>query len=236
MSRITLILLVFTAFFAARTQVQGMAADAYLVFYATYGGKTGHVGIAVDKNKIRITDCRDCPGGVRYDTVKTGEMVYFDLWPAEERYTYSFFFGSTPARYYRLPTSSAAAPVTTNSLMEQGLPHAMKDGVDGLARLPTSPAQDAELIAFMQRMIDEQRPFDLYDFNCSDFVSAGLALIMPEPPVAEERVLARMSTTPNRLWKAVASQPETIILKDPGPKADGRFNSERIFSLPTSPK
>jgi hypothetical protein len=225
-----MILLVLTFFFAAQTQVQGRAADAYLVFYATHSGMTGHVGIAIDRNQVRITDCADCPGGVRYDTVSTGKLVYFDLWPAEDKYTYSFFFGNTPAKYHCLPTSSAATPITVASLLRKGLPHAMKDAVDGLAKIPTTPAQDAELIAFMQGMIDEERPFSLYDFNCSDFVSAGLAQILPEPLVAEERVLARMSTTPNRLWRAVANQSGTIILKDPGSKADGHFNSQRIFS------
>lgn len=225
-----MIFLLLACFFGAQTQVQGKAADAYLVFYATHGGMTGHVGIAIDRNRVRITDCADCPGGVRYDTVSTGELVYFDLWPAEDKYTYRFFFGKTPAKYYRLPTSSAATPITVSTLLRKGLPHAMKDAVDGLARIPTTPSEDAELIAFMQGLIDEERPFSLYDFNCSDFVSAGLARIMPEPPVAEERVLARMSTTPNQLWKAVAAQPEIIILKDPGSKADGHFNSQRIFS------
>lgn len=222
-----MIFLLLACFFGAQTQVQGKAADAYLVFYATHGGMTGHVGIAIDRNRVRITDC---PGGVRYDTVSTGELVYFDLWPAEEKYTYSFFFGNTPAKYYCLPTSSAATPITVNILLRKGLPHAMKDAVDGLAKILTTPAQDIELIAFMQGLIDEERPFSLYDFNCSDFVSVGLARIMPEPLVAEERVLARTSTTPNRLWKAVADQPGVSILKDPGSKADGHFNSQRIFS------
>ncbi len=230
MSRITLILLVAVCFFGARAQVQGKAADAYLVFYATYGGMTGHVGLAIDINRVRITDCADCPGGVRYDTVSTGELAYFDLWPAEDDYSYSFFFGETPAKYVRLPTSSAAPPITVNLLLRKGLPHAMKDPVDGLARIPISPTKDAELISYMQGLIDAGRPFSLYDFNCSDFVSAGLDQILPERVAAEERVLASMATTPNRLWKAVAAETETVILKDPEAKADGRFNSQRIFS------
>ena len=225
-----MILLALACFFGARPQVQGKAADAYLVFYATHGGKTGHVGLAVDVNRVRITDCAACPSGVRYDTVRTGELAYFDLWPAEEDYSYSFFFGEVPAQYYRLPTSSAATPITVRRLLQEGLPHAMKNAVDGLARLPTSPTEDAELIAFMQRLIDEDRPFNLYNFNCSDFVSAGLDRVLPERPAAEERVLASMATTPNRLWKAVATQTSVTILKDPGTKADGRFNSQRIFS------
>lgn len=230
MSRIAVIILCVTCFFGARTQVQGKAADAYLVFYATHGGTTGHVGIAVDLNRVRITDCKDCPAGVRYDTVKTGELVYFDLWPAEENYTYSFFFGETPAKYYRLPTSSAAPPITIDLLLRQSPTATLKNAPDGLARISTTPTQDAELITFMQGLINDGRPFSLYDFNCSDFVAAGLSQVLPEHLPAEERVLVSMATTPNRLWKAVAAQRGVSVLKDPGTKADGRFNSQRIFS------
>lgn len=230
MSRITLIVLLLMCFFGARPQVQAKADDAYLVFYATHAGKTGHVGLAIDKQRVRVLDCATCPDGVRYDTVATGELIYFDLWPADDDYTYAFFFGEVAAKYCRLPTSSAETPITVGSLQRRGLPHAMRGGADGLARIITTPTQDAALEALMQEIVDSERPFNLYEFNCSDFVATGLRSLIPDLHVAEERVLHRMATTPNRLWKSLANVPGVVVLKDPGEKAAGRFNAQRIFS------
>lgn len=229
MPRLTLTLLLL-CFFGALSQVHGNGQDAYLVLYATHDGQTGHVGLAVDKQRITIADCQECPGGVRYDTVKTGELLYFDIWPASDDYTYSFFFGSVPAHYYRLPNNTTARPITISSLTQVGLPHALEGSCDGLLQIKTSAAEDRELIHFLQSVIDTDRPFNLYEHNCTDFVLNGLKKIRSDIPAAEELVLARRATTPNKLWYALAGLPKTAILKDPGTKTAGRFNSQRIFS------
>ena len=232
MPRISLIVLLLTCLFGPRPQVQGKSDDVYLVYYATYGGKTGHVGLAIDKSEVRITDCAACPGGVRYDTVRTGELVYFDLWPARENYSYSFFFGAVEPEYYRLPSGPTAPPVTVRSLLDRGIPHALNREMDGLARIPTTPTRDLQTVAYLQAIVDEARPFDLYDFNCSDFALTGLERLLGPLAGTDEPVLTRRATTPNRLWRSVAAHPRVVVVRDPGARADGSFNAERIFSLP----
>ena len=218
-------------FLFAGSQLRGGPTDVYLVLYATHDGNTGHVGIAIDKQRIRIGDCLDCPGGVRYDTVKTGELVYFDLWPALDDWTYAFFFGEVPAHYYRLPTSDVAVPITLNSLLRQGLPHALEGPCEGLLRLSTTPTQDTRLMQAFQALIDSGRPFSLYEYNCSDFVATGLNSALLPDISAEEWVLMRRATTPNALWRSLVERPDVTVLRDPGDLVGQAFNTAKIFHI-----
>ena len=209
--------------------LQAAATDVYLILYATHDGRTGHAGIAVDQYRIRVIDCADCPGGVRYDTAATGELTYFDLWPSTDDLSYQFLFSTVPAHYYRLPTGNTELPITVNSLLRLGLPHALEDSCDGLLKLPTSPTRDFELIEFLQAKIDGDEPFSTYTHNCADFVAAGLSFALMRPVEARERVLMRSATTPNCLWRTVAALPDARILRDPGDKVNGGFDGQRIF-------
>ncbi len=214
---------------ASVSTVRAAPTDVYLVLYATHDGRTGHVGLAVDQYRIRVIECADCPAGVRYDTVATGELTYFDLWPATDDLSYQFLFSTVPAHYYRLPRGNTELPVTVRSLLRAGLPHAMEDSCDGLLQLPTSPTRDFELVDFLQGVIDGNAPFSTYEYNCADFVATGLSFALSRPIEARERVLLRSATTPNCLWRTVAALPDARILRDPGEKVRGSFDGQKIF-------
>ncbi len=209
--------------------VYAAPTDVYLVLYATHDGRTGHVGLAIDQYRIRVIDCADCSSGFRYDSVATGELTYFDLWPATDELSFQFLFRTVQAHYYRLPTGSAELPITVSSLLRLGLPHAMEDSCDGLLRLPTTPTRDFELVEFLQAKIDENEPFSTYDHNCADFAAAGLSVALERPIEARERVLTRLATTPNCLWRTVAALAGTRVLRDPGSQVLGSFDGQKIF-------
>ena len=215
-----------------QTAVGSSAANSpniYLILYATHAGQTGHVGVATDDYQVKISDCARCVGGVKYDTVTTGELRYYDLWPAEDDWSYSFFFGSVEARYYQLPNSTTARSITTRSLVNRGLPHALDGPCDGLLKLPVTWRELTQINNYLSGTARQKEPFNLYEFNCSNYALRALRLAYPELAVREERVLARYATTPNRLWEAAKELGGVTLLKDPGLKAKGRFNSERIF-------
>ena len=85
----------------------GAFADVYLVYYATVNGRTGHVGIAVDNYRILIREAWREGNLVEVeDTVATGELTYYDLWPAEDEFSVFSTGKDIPGLYYKLPVST----------------------------------------------------------------------------------------------------------------------------------
>src|SRR4051812_29174889 len=118
--------ILFVCFFAGC--MQGKAApkkgtDVYVVIYATYKGKTGHAGIAVDKYKIVYHDVKTATGIVsKKDTVKTGELLYYDFWPNDDYFNKVRTAKDIPGIFYKLP-EKLFDEITPNSLVSQGIPH-----------------------------------------------------------------------------------------------------------------
>lgn len=203
--------------------------DVYVIFYATYNGRTGHVGIAVDRYEVKIRDCASCPGRVARDTVSTGRLLYFDLWPQDDGFDRERVFATLPAQYFRLPASSAEAPITVSSLITRGIPHEEYYACDGLLKIASSPDQDKQLVHFLDQLVGENRAFHAILFNCADFVELGLEHLLQTDLYADEKVLLVRPTTPNRLYQSLVKLPGVTVLKDPGERISGSFFKERIL-------
>ncbi|MFZ2899980.1 MAG: hypothetical protein WA004_15240 [Saprospiraceae bacterium] len=221
------ILQIFTLVFLA---AQWASADVYVVIYATFNGRTGHAGIAVDKYAVKVRDCRECPGAVAYDTVKTGNLLYYDLWPKEDQFDMQRLFEQIPATFFRLPASSAELPITVNTLLLKGIPHEEGYPCDALLKIKTTYEADKELEAFLNGFIDRQNSFNALTFNCADFVERAVEHLLCTEVNADEWVFPKtFATTPNKLYKELAALPEVIIIKNPGEKVAGSFWKERII-------
>lgn len=201
----------------------------YIVIYATHDGKSGHAGIAVDKYDIKVIDCKNCPGGVRYDTVRTGELLYFDLWPEKDRFNKDRLNESVQPHYFRLPTSSAEPAITAGSLILDGIPHEQGYPCDALLKMNTSPVKDYQLVQFLDGLIAENRLFNAWTYNCADFVERAVEHLVGQNIDADETIAWTSATTPNRLCKALMNLPEVKVLKDPGKLVNGSFFEERIL-------
>jgi hypothetical protein len=203
--------------------------DVYLIIYATHDGKTGHAGIAVDKYEVKVYDCRTCPQKVRYDTVKTGALLYFDVWPEDDRFGKDRVFDAVKAEYFRLPASSAETPITVYSLTQKGIPHKEGYACDGLLQLQSSRQQDYDLAQYLDVLCAQNKNFDAIEFNCADFAELALERLTGKDIQADESVVMNWTTTPNKLWQAAKKLPDAAVLKDPGKLTDGSFFEEKIL-------
>lgn len=219
------IILIINILFAVNLALQARPADVYLVIYATWNGHTGHAGIAMDTYKIVVRQ----KGNVEVqDTVATGKLVYFDLWPLQDNFALYSGRDVSP-HYFRLPMSSSEAPITPASLMNSGIPHREGYACDGLIRIKASPTQTEALVRFLDQQMELQKPFNTISYNCADFAEKALEYVIHSDIQADEEVFLFQSTTPNRLYQVCAGLPQVTVLKDPGTKVNGSFVSERIL-------
>lgn len=204
-------------------------ADIYLVVYATYEGKTGHTGIAVDNYEIRIRDTGSTDNWSSVnDTVKTRSLTYFDLWPKSDRKME--ILKDTEPDYFRLPNSSAERAITVESLLSYGIPHKEGYPCDGLLRIRTSPTQDYLMKAFLDRKSSEKRPFNTRKYNCTDYVVDAFNFITGQQLKAREFIPMRLSSTPNKFYKTILKEyARAEVLKDASGKVRGTFVRERIL-------
>jgi hypothetical protein len=212
-------------------------ADVYVVIYATNREKTGHAGIAVDQYRIVVRDTSVCGTAQHlYDTVRTGALTYYDLWPADDAIARDMASREVEPRYYKLPGGSSERPITVGSLCRQGVPHKEDYPCDGLLRIPTSPARDLELVAYLDRQIDLKRPFDAWTFNCVDFVLLAVERVKGKRIDAGEIVFSRKTATPNRLYQVLRSENGIEIVKNADYATKGSFWEERVLQvfMPTS--
>lgn len=222
------VLIAFCCCFAVIKPV-ALHAHVYVIIYATHDGKSGHAGIAVDKYDIKVADCKNCPGGIRYDTARTGELVYFDLWPEKDRFNKDRLNESVQPHYFRLPASSAEPAITAASLIIDGIPHEQGYPCDGLLKINTTPTQDYQLIQFLDSLIAENRLFNAWTYNCADYVERAVEYVLGQDIDADEKIAWTSATTPNRLCKAVMSLDGIKVIKDPGKLVNGSFFEERIL-------
>ena len=221
--------LISTAIFFGLMCTHTVRADVHVVFYATCQGKTGHAGIAVDEYEIRVLDCYP-NGQAAYckDTVKTGFITYFDLWPLEDKYKARYSEDVAPA-YYRLPSSKWKNPITLKRLIEEGIPHKEGYPADGVFTFPTRPADDFRLLGFLRQKMNDSRAFNAVRYNCCDFVAEAVQFLSGKPIHAKEAVFGYQITTPNALYKRLMGWKEILIQKDAGASVQGSFLQERIL-------
>jgi hypothetical protein len=206
--------------------------DVYVVIYATTSEKTGHAGIAIDRYQILVHDGPAGSGAAAwYDTVRTGTLVYYDLWPADDAIVRDLASRAVEPRYYKLPGGSSERAITVESLCTQGIPHKEGYPCDGLLRIPTSPGEDFALLAYLDRQIDLQRPFDAWTFNCVDFVLLGIERVTGKAIDAGETVFLRKSATPNRLYQVLRGERGIDIIKNADYTTKGSFWQERVLQV-----
>lgn len=223
---ITLLLSVFAfTAFAGRKN----ATDIYIIFYATSNGKTGHIGIAVDNYKIiyRQVDKEGSKVEVE-DTIATGELTYYDLWPDEDHFSVTNTSKDIPAVYYKLPVSSMDE-ITLNSLYDKGIPHKESYPSDGILRIQTGWRKDDWMKNFLDSTISSNREFNAQLFNCADFVRIPMEKLLDVTLNSREFLFVGWSTTPNKLYRELKKLKQVEVVKDAGQKAEGSFISERIL-------
>jgi hypothetical protein len=210
-------------------------ADVYVVIYATTQSKTGHAGIAIDRYQIQRTDV--AAGGTtteRADTVRTGRLTYYDLWPKDDAIPRALTFREVTPQYYKLPGGSSEREITVESLETRGVPHKEGYPCDGLVRISTGAASDFSLGRYLDGQLERNRPFDAWRFNCVDFVLLALQPVLGTRLDAREPVLVRRAATPNRLYRALRAlaRSEGIrgieILKNADKVTQGSFWDERM--------
>jgi hypothetical protein len=209
-----------------------MHANVFVVFYATYKGKTGHAGIAIDRYDILVRD--RIGNNMEYtvtDTQTTGNLVYFDLWPKGDAFIRAHLKRDLEPCYYELPRGSNEQRITVNSLLAKGLPHKEFQPVDGLIEIETHPFQDYRLIDFLTALAAADKCFNAQLFNCTDFVCRGLTVLTGKKFTAKEVVLFSRFSTPNALFKKLehSSIFITHILKHPGKEMEGSFFTQKII-------
>lgn len=205
-------------------------AEVYLIIYATYNGNTGHCGIAVDNYKIVVEEYSN--GGqikFRYDTLQTGTLTYFDLWPMQDNYKEKYDSEVEP-HYYKLPSSAWKQLISVRTLSDQGIPHKFGYPCDGIISVPSTKRKDMLMISYLNTQVNENRNFSAMKFNCCDFIAQALTYHVGHEIYAKEFIVKGEVTTPNELFKVVAAWPGSTILKNPGTKIEGSFFEERIVA------
>jgi hypothetical protein len=166
-----------------------------------------------------------------YDTLRTGALTYYDFWPADDALVRDLASREVEPRYYKLPGGSAERAITVESLCAAGIPHKEGYPCDALLRIPTSPGEDLELAAFLDRVIDRNRPFDAWTFNCVDFVLLGIERVTGRKIDAGETVFFRKTATPNRLYQALRKEEGITIVKNGDLTTTGTFWEERVLQV-----
>lgn len=203
-------------------------ADVYIILYATFQGKTGHIGVAVDEYKIKITDINLERQEYRIDTVKTGYLTYYDLWPKNESLKLSIAMDQTP-KYYKLPDYKINNLISINTLLNEGIPHKINYPVDGILLKKTKSNEDYNFSKYIEKIILSNRSFNALKFNCTDFVIECLKYFIAESIVEPELVFTFKVNTPNKYFKYLINKPGFVIFKDPKEKINGSFVNSRII-------
>ncbi len=208
----------------------GLAVDTiYIVYYATVGGKTGHIGIAVDNYRIVFREVKAGKGRKEVsDTIANGKLTYYDLWPEEDQFTAARTAMDIPAAYYKLPVSSTEE-ITLNLLYDSGIPHKEFYPCDGILKIKTTWQQDQQLVHLLDSMMETKRLFNAQLFNCADFVRVALEDLLRVDLRSKEFVMTGWSTTPNKLYRSILRLDNVEVIKDPGRKPEGSFLKERII-------
>ncbi|MEM1119286.1 MAG: hypothetical protein AAGJ18_02490 [Bacteroidota bacterium] len=205
--------------------------DIYVIFYTTKDGRTGHVGIAVDNYDIYVNEDADHIQHITtYDTVKFGYLTYYDLWGPTDL-DYQDMNKRSKARYYKLPRSSAEAPITVDYFLTKGLPHSYDYPCDAVLKIKTQPKEDYDLKDSLAAIMEQYNYFHPMQYNCTDFVIKGLATHWQEKIDAKEFVFFAKSSTPNQLYLELSKRPDIEIIKKPGNEIYQSFFKERILKM-----
>lgn len=223
------------ALFMGMISVSGFSfapCNVYFFTYATRNGRTGHSALAVENYTIYVND-RIVNNTIvhEYDTIKTGNLTYFDFWPEKDYFSIRNVGKNTVAKYNRLPSASYDMEITLDYIKRNGIPHIHNYPCDGILMLKTKPVDDYRLVRFMDSIIRINRPFNVRKFNCSDFVLSGASFITKAKIRAKEFIPFSFSTTPNRLYKKLSRLAGIQVIIDAGDRVRGKFFKERVLEI-----
>ncbi len=204
-------------------------ANVYVIYYATYKGKTGHIGLAISEYDIYATEMNGAGGSyTKYDTVMASGLLYYDLWPNDDQFSVWHTGKNIAAEYYKLPLS-ADEKITLTSLYNKGIPHKENYPCDGILKIATTWQQDQQLEKIVDSLIDAKAPFNARRFNCSDFVATALENLLGIHIAAREFIGLGWSSTPNKLYRVLKQLQGVTVIKEAGEKAKGSFFKERVL-------
>lgn len=217
--------------FCVKSNTYAGKSDIYFVFYATINGKSGHAGIAVDNYKTVVKEYLNEESQLvrRYEKIKTGTLTYYDLWPEKDDFNVQNVDKDVKAKYFKLPKATWEEEITINSLITKGIPHEEHYPADGLIKITSTPNSDEQLKKYIEEIINKNKAFNVRTFNCADFIELIIEKFCTCEIYAEEEILFRKSTTPNKLYKAIQQLKNSTILKDGSKKAEGSFTLQRLI-------
>jgi hypothetical protein len=201
----------------------------YVIIYATYKGKTGHAGIAIDKYKIVIREVKINDSTVYMeDTVKTGELQYFDFWPDDDQFNKMRTAQNIAGIYFKLP-ENMFEEISINSLVDKGIPHKENYPPDGMLRIRTSVQDDYRLCGTIDSTINSNRDFNVRRFNCTDFVLVPLQQHFKKRIAVREFIPFAWSSTPNKLYQKLVKMHGVEVLKCAAAKTGSSFVRQRVL-------
>lgn len=203
-------------------------ADIYVILYATYQGKTGHIGLAVDEYKIIVKDINKQMSLYKIDTIKTGYLKYYDLWPKNERFKLALSNNQEP-KYYKLPSYQINNLISLKTLVEEGIPHKEQYPADGILSKKTKCMDDFIFTSHIERLINENKPFNAVYYNCTDFVIECLQRVINNLYVETEIIFTYAVNTPNNLFRSLWKIANFDLIKNPSNKINGSFFNDRII-------
>ncbi len=222
------IVIIICLFLLLKPEVK-LFANVYIVFYATYQGKTGHVGIAISEYQYVVMD--EIINGKnieKIDTQASSGLIYYDLWPNDDQFSVWNTGRNIEGVYYKLPLSKDNE-ITVSSLYQKGLPHKENYPVDGILRITTTWNEDQQLGKALDTKITQNQPFNGRRFNCCDFVIQGLEEVFGYTIKAREFIGIGWSSTPNKLYRQMKEIPGLIVIKEAGNKMNGSFFGQRVI-------
>ncbi len=196
--------------------------NAYIIIYATHNGKTGHAGLAIDNYNIIVNEGNT-------DTVATGTVSYYDLWPSHDDFGLFSYSKSQQALYYTLPNAIWSQPLNIDFLTRLGIPHREGYPPDAVLKLSTTPADDFALTRFIHETIDSKTAFNPRFYNCTDFVSDAVAFVTMKKFRAKEFIPFSFTSTPNKLYKKLIQLEGIETLKTPQHSIRRSFVRERVL-------
>lgn len=217
--------------FALNTPIQAKdpdGKDVYLVIWATANGEIGHAGIAVENYKTIKEAVLDVHGNQVYNKfgeavyktqkVKDGTVTYYDLWPGNDGGVGATNANTNVEAEYNVITT------TLDELIQTDITGAEDRVPDGVVELKTDADTDAATVKALNKFKSANTSYNGVQCNCSDFAEAGVETAVGKDLDVNESILGIYnSTTPNKLYKETANQPNAKVLKDPGDKVNNSF-------------
>jgi hypothetical protein len=210
------------------TQSMHCYGNIYIIIYATKNGKTGHAGIAFDNYRVVSSQNRQ-------DTLRTGTLTYFDLWPSNDDFGFFNYSRNQKAQFYKLPNAIWSQELTIEMLASEGIPHREHYPPDGIFMINTSAAKDFTIIRQLDKIIDEHEYFNPRYYNCSDFVNDALQQVLGRKLKIKEFIPFTLTSTPNKLCRRVLSVDNIVVLQMPGDIINRSFVRERVLKRDRAP-